>query len=342
MTDLMLMSHAVVCLDGSALSEKSIPWAIVAARAFGARLSLLHGLNVADEVHTSTPDPLEWQMARLQATAYLDELVESTRQAAAATRGHEEDDTPDDIDGAMLEGEATLQISRWVTDHEVDLVVLCTHGSKGLTASSLASTTRKLIEGLRCSILLVPATALDETTGRSRFHRVLVPLDGSLWSESALPWAVQIAGRYDAELVLAHAVPCPELTRAGAVPPTAEDIELERRLIARNERVAHDYLDHLRSRYSAAGISVSTLVESSGRVVHELDHVIARAEPDLIVLPACGDSGPENERRGSVVMHLLEQASRPVLLVRTPAVAAALRPLDTRETASRAPTQARP
>lgn len=332
------MIHVAVCLDGSALSERTLPHALAVARAFDGRLSLLHVLEVPTTTSGCSPDPLEWQLARLQARAYLESLVERTKRPAGNAPG----DEAIEIDGEVLEGDPTMQVARWAADHSVDLVVFGSHGSKGVTRWPLASTARKLLEALPCSILLVPAAALEGAAPRSRFERILVPLDGSPWSESALPWAVQIAGRHGADLVLAHAVPCPELTRAGAVPPTAEDLDLERRLIARNERVARDYLDHLRGRYSAAGLSVSTLVESSGRVVLELEHAIARAEPDLVVLPACGDSGPDNELQGSVVPHLLGQASRPVLLVRTPAAAAGVRSRETRASASRAPSLARP
>jgi len=329
-----LVSHVVVCLDASALAERTISHAAAIAAAFGAKLSLLHVVSPAND-GPCTPDPLEWQMTRLQANAYMDEVVERARAAYA---GAEEE-----VRGEVLEGDPVLQIGRWITDHGVDLAVICTHGINGVTLWSLASTTRKLLEGLRCSMLLVPAASLEDPVTVSRYERVLVPLDGSVWSESALPWAVQLAGAYDATLILVHAVPCPELTRAGAIPPTTEDLDLERRLIARNERVGRDYLDHLRARLSASGLSVSTHVANGGRVSSELQHAIARAEPDLIVLPACGGSGPGEILDSPVAMHLLVHASKPVLLVRTPAAGLGAQPgSESRESAPRAPTQARP
>ncbi|MFN2424863.1 MAG: universal stress protein [Candidatus Binatia bacterium] len=329
-----LVTHVAVCLDSSALSERTIPHAAAIASAFGARLSLLHVLDPREDGGPCTPDPLEWHMKRLQAIAYMEEVVERATTLHGGLQ--------DEIRGEVLEGDPVLQISRWIEDHGVDLAVISTHGSSGVTMWSLASTTRKLLEGVRCSMLLVPAAAMEDPCTVERYERVLVPLDGSVWSESALPWAMQLAGAYGANIILAHAVPCPELTRAGAIPPTTEDLDLERRLIARNERVGRDYLDHLRARLSAAGLCVSTHVESSGRVSSELQLAIARAEPDLIVLPSCGGSGPGDGTQGLVVMHILAHASKPVLLVRSPSAGLDVHPCsDSRESAPRAPTQAR-
>lgn len=329
-----LITHIAVCLDASALAERTIPHAAAIAAAFGARLTLLHVLDPREDGGPCTPDPLDWQMKRLQAVAYMGEVIERAQSSAGGHRN--------EIHGEILEGDTVLQICRWVADHGVDLAVICTHGSRGVTSWSLAGTTRKLLEGLRCSMLLVPAAAIEDAAVVPRYERVLVPLDGSVWSESALPWAMQLASAYHADLILAHAVPCPELTRAGAIPPTTEDLDLERRFLARNERVGRDYLDHLRARLSAAGLSVSTHVESSGRVSSELQHAIARAEPDLIVLPSCGGSGPGDGTQGPIAMHLLAHASKPVLLVRAQSAVLDTQPCsDSRESAPRAPTQAR-
>src|SRR3546814_15735031 len=58
-------------------------------------------------------------------------------------------------------------------------------------------------------ILLVPPNAEPKPDS---YRRIVVPLDGSCWAESVLPVATRLARAADAELVLAHIVPRPELT----------------------------------------------------------------------------------------------------------------------------------
>jgi len=329
-----LFRHVAVCIDGSTLAEGTIPHAVAMASAFGADLSLLRVLE-PQHIHDGAPDPLDWQLASLQAVDYLDRLVARTRAMVSVARDGE-------VQGELLVGDAPLQIRRWIEEHAVDLVVICTHGSKGPSEWPLASTAHKLLEGLRCSMLVVPASAAEATSMMAvRYARVLIPLDGSLWSESALPFAAQLAEVNDANLILAHAVPCPELTRAGAIPPTSDDMDLERRLAARNERVGRDYLDQLRARLSATGLSVSTVLEKDGTVAGELQHAIVRTEPDLIVLPACGASGPDRRPCGAVAQTVLSYASKAILLLRPPPGTVGVQPwFDQRRTATRPPTQA--
>ncbi|MCA1788721.1 MAG: universal stress protein [Thioalkalivibrio sp.] len=326
--------HVAVCVDGSALSEGTIPHAVAMARAFGADLSLVRVLE-PQHVYDGASDPLAWHLASLQTVDYLDRLVARTNASLSANRDH-------GVQSDLLEGDAPRQIRRWIEEHAVDLVVICTHGSKGPSEWPLASTAHKLLEGLRCSMLVVPASAAEATSRMDlRYARVLLPLDGSLWSESALPFAAHLADVYDASLILAHAVPCPDLTRAGAVPPTSDDLDLERRLTARNERIGRDYLDQLRARLSATGLHVSSVLESDVTVGGALQHASARTEPDLIVLPAWGASGPDSRPCGAVAHNVLSHASKPVLLLRPPTGTVGVDPwCDMRNAAARPPTQA--
>jgi nucleotide-binding universal stress UspA family protein len=163
--------------------------------------------------------------------------------------------------------------------------------------------------------LIVPAASAQRTE-TARYTRVLVPLDGSVWSETVLSLATRLARTHGAELVLAHAVPRPELTRAGPAPPSALDLELERRLVERNEGIGREYLEHLRARLASAGINARTVLEHDGGVRADLLRAVARERPDIIALSTCGSSGHAERAAGTVAMHLLTHVTSPLLLVR--------------------------
>src|SRR3546814_8945346 len=61
---------------------------------------------------------------------------------------------------------------------------------------------------------LFPYTTLFRSAPDQSYQRILVPLDGSRWAESVLPLAARIARAANAEILLAHVVPAPEMIEA--------------------------------------------------------------------------------------------------------------------------------
>lgn len=289
-----------VCLDGSELGERVIPHALGIARALGSPVTLLRVLE-GRAVGDSPPDPLEWDIRRKEARDYLDQCAEEHRRADVA------------IDAALIEGHPAEQICLWAAHHKADLTVLCSHGGRGRTEWSLASTARKLVERVSGSLLLVPAAA-TAVSGVAQYRRILVPLDGSPRAESIIPLAMQLAAGTDGEVLLAHIVPIPELTEIGMLDP--EDLELRERLVQRNQRVAHEYLDRLRARLTTAGVSSRAIVLRGEDVRSHLTRLISDEAVDVVVLSAHGRSGRCDLPCGSVTAHLIAHVSTPLLIVR--------------------------
>lgn len=295
-----IQSHVLVCLDRSPFAETILPHAFALARSCGARVTLLHVLEPDHRSEAAPVDPLAWEIQAAEGRRYVEAL-------AARHRG------PDlRIDPVVIQGHAAEQIRAWVGSHHVDFTVLCTHGESGYTEWSLASTAQKLLEGVAGSVLLVPPSSAVPAT--ISYARVLVPVDGSPHAESVLPLATRIATTQRAELILVHVVPVPELTRIG--PLSGEDLDLETRLIRRNEHVARAYLERLRMRLVDAGLAVRTVLTRDTDVRAELVRTIERERAQLVVLSAHGRSGRVEEPCGSVAAHLIAHRTTPVLVVR--------------------------
>jgi nucleotide-binding universal stress UspA family protein len=321
--------HVLVCLDRSALAESVLPHALALARSCGGRLTFLHVLEPDHRAEAAPVDPLEWQIHSAERRQYVDALAARHRTPELA------------IDSAVIQGHAAEQIRAWGAQHRVDFTVLCSHGEGGCTEWTLASTAQKLIEGVPGSVLLVPATAAGPAP--ERYERVLVPVDGSTYGESALPMAIRIVKRHKAELILAHVVPVPELTRVGPFSP--EDLDLEERLVRRNEAVGRAYLERLRTRLAESGVDVRTVITRNTDARAELVRIVERERVQLVVLSAHGRSGRVDEPCGSVAAHLLAHCMTPVLVVRERRRAVARRrdPLaDRRRASARMPALAAP
>ena len=168
--------HVGVCVDCSPVGDRIVPHAIALARAFGAKLTVLHALEPPHEGPNATlTDALAWEVQRAEARRHL-AAVESEHSQAELL-----------VEFEVLEGRPAEELRDWVDSNGVDVTVMCSHGSSGWTEWSLASTARKLIEGISGSILLVPAWSVQEPLKRKvTYDRILVLLDGSPRAESSL------------------------------------------------------------------------------------------------------------------------------------------------------------
>ena len=142
-------------------------------------------------------------------------------------------------------------------------------------------------------------------------HRILVPTDFSKHSEVALTYAVALAEKFGAELILVHVVQDLALFIPDAVavaPPIAASVE-QFTAVAREalERVAQaDNLQRLRVRREVR----------EGTPFYEIIRFAKEAEVDLIVMGTHGHTGLTHVLLGSVTEKVVRKAPCPVLTVR--------------------------
>jgi nucleotide-binding universal stress UspA family protein len=214
---------------------------------------------------------------------------------------------------SVLEGRSAEQIIHFAEAHHADLIVLSSHGEGGLTGWMLSSTAQKVIARAHGSILIVPAYSDGTRAAEVRFARILLPLDCSPRAECILPFAAALARAHDAELILAHVVPEPELPRR--MPPSPEDVALARRLTDRNRHESEQYLRNVSNDLSAQGIRVRTHAVVSSRRPHTILELAEREDVDLIVACAHGATGSANDRYGSTAAHLIQWSNRPIVVL---------------------------
>lgn len=307
-----LFTRVVACVDASEFTQAVLSHGLAVAKALDVPLTLLRVLEAGFPADNGPWDPVERKICRREAEGQVVRLA----QACARDGGH--------ADIKLVEGGAAEQIVLWVREHRSDLAVLGTHGEGGATERSLGNTARQVLESGVGSIFLIPPSVSPDAAA---YRRLLVPVDGSCRAESVLPLAVRIAKAHGAELVLAHIVPVPELTETG--PLDKEDIDLRDRLAARNERVARDYLDRLRMRLAASGVSTKVVMKH-GDVRGNLSHLIAKSA-DLVVLSAKGRAARADAPFGRVTAHLMSNVAAPLLIVQREAHAPVARRVNFRD-----------
>jgi nucleotide-binding universal stress UspA family protein len=302
------MQHILVCLDFSELSKQVIPFAVTLARGFGAKITVLH---VLEKPHSNSHTPMdffEWEIQKNEAEHYLNTIKSKISYSGVL------------VATETIEGNPAEQINFWINKHNVDLTVLCSHGTNGQTQWPLASTAQKLIAGTSSAILLIPAKSLGthDNNGHNAtvfFKRLLVPLDGSSYAESVLPFAINIASYQQSDVVLAHVIPESGITHIE--PLNSEGLALEQHIIDYNLDIASHYLSKIESRLkSTADISVKTSLINNQGVSHELNKIVYDQGVDLVIMSAHGNSNHQEQYCGKVALDFLEHCQIPVMLLR--------------------------
>ena len=138
-----------------------------------------------------------------------------------------------------------------------------------------------------------------------KINTVLVPLDGSVLAEGALPRAIELAAHSDTRVILLRA------TQASTF-PAGDMISAQVKVVDEAEH----YLAEVASRLSAVGVKN---VQSSvwyGPPASAIVDAAALNHVDLIVMASHGRSGLGRVVMGSVAESVLRGTTTPILLVR--------------------------
>jgi len=295
-----MFNHILAPLDGSALAECVLPHLVGMAKAFDARVTVLRVLKPHAEGVTPFPiDPVDWEIKKVEAGAYLNEIV----------RRLDETGTP--VEQVLLEGDPASCIKEFADEHNVDLIILSSHGRSGLSDWNVSSIVRKVIQRTYRSIMLIQAYELKQPGLKGiHYHKLLLPLDGSRRAECLFAPAKTVAQFYNAQLLVAHVAVKPEMPRQ--MPLTAEDQALMARFIKRNKQVAADYLKGLRNRLPH---DFKSCLRVSGDVALTLHEMVDEEAVDLLIVSAHGYSGQSKWPYGSITTSFIEYGSVPLLVV---------------------------
>jgi nucleotide-binding universal stress UspA family protein len=291
----------LVCLDRSTFSEGCVPHAVFLAKAFGSAVTIAHVMHSNDERSgPRTHDALSWEIARQEAQGYLDRLGKEASEALGRP-----------VEVRLEQGHPAERIVDLAQEIGADLTVLGSHGEGGITSWTLGTTVQQLLVVVRTSVFIAHSSAAVPRTPVTPKH-IVVPLDGSIRSESVLPAAVHIASVNGADISLVHVVQEPLVT---ALLDAEEDLELAQKLATHLESAAKRYLGRLQERLAHKGTSVHTVVVRHPNERQGLLEISRREQADLIVLSAHGAACDPARSFGGVTTYLLTHSRVPLLVV---------------------------
>ncbi len=293
----------VLCpTDFSPCARQALELAVLVARSFGAELHVLHAVVL----HAEDPHNPAHHLPNLEE---VEALLGRTATSALAQ------DIAPHADGVLrilqvqrrapFAGEAILG---YADEVGADLIVMGTHGRRGLAHVLLGSVANEVVRGAPCPVMTVRAR--PEGQHLEAIERILLPLDFSTASEAALAAARDLAVRWTASLDLLHVIEetvMPAFYAAGVTSLLQLDPEIRTRCQAEMQR----RLTHL----GDAAVAVTTHVRE-GKAAREIVAFAEETGTDLIVLATAPRSGLERLLLGSVAEKVVRLAPCPVLVVR--------------------------
>lgn len=143
-----------------------------------------------------------------------------------------------------------------------------------------------------------------------RYQKILVPIDGSGWSQRAIPHAVDLARLHQAELVLLHVFvpPAPEFVPELALAGQQDQFDKLR-------QQAKDYVASLVSELQTENVNVTGEVLEGFDVPGLIADFARQEHIDLIVMSTHGRSGIARLIFGSVAKGVIDHCKVPTLLI---------------------------
>lgn len=285
-----LYTRILVPLDGSNAAEFAIRFALDLAGKHQAELVLLHlrysdVLNVEDDGESTSNADSETGVAR-----YLDYL----------RKGYPTEEIAVQVNTITSRNLRETLFS--VIDTErVSAVVLSTQGRTNMLRWLFGSSLETALANFPVPLMLV----------RPMYQQIVVPLDGSKWSESAIPRAVELARVHDAELVLLHV----HQPKGGSY---AADWALagQQKIADQSYEQMHEQMISLRNRLRQEGLRAREVMLRGNNPPQIICEFLESEDGiSLVVMSTHGRTGLSRWLMGSVAQYVIKNSRSPVTLV---------------------------
>ena len=286
----MAYKKLLVTLDGSPLAEKALPYATYIAKKHGSEIFLL---SIGSAPGNERIKALSCAYLELKQNQLEKEGVKATSEI-------------------VYGGNVAERIVEFADKHDIDLIAICTHGYSGFKRLMMGSVAEKVIGNTNRPVLLIRRGSKDEVAGMGR---ILLPLDGSFFSETAIPYATEMARGLNATITLLAVSEPPVIPsdRPPDIKPSWE--EYKKALVEEAKQQAEQYLDRVKGDIEKDKVKAKCQVVV-GEIADGICSVADCENVDMVVMATHGRTGVSRLVFGSVARRIADESCQPVLLVR--------------------------
>ncbi|HVX30918.1 MAG TPA: universal stress protein [Nitrolancea sp.] len=284
------MNSIVVPLDGSVRSEQALGTAERLARQLDRRLELIRVIDPDKAGSIAWPECVDRTRRYLESIAHR--FVHTVPVETHVIEGN--DPAAEIIDHVRATGG--------------NYIVMSTRGLGAIGALVFGSVADDVVRHAHVPVVLVRGEA---ATPAEFIQRLILPLDGSLLAEQALPQAAELARETDATISLVQVIDLPpETVYADFGPPPGMVYES----VERAREDARSYLNTMANRLRRNGIRTTWEVRV-GAAATEITRAATTTGAGLIVMSTHGRTGLRRIALGSVALEVVRSGTTPVMIV---------------------------
>ena len=277
----------LLATDFSPESENALKWAVALAKRYEARLVLAHAVTGEANITAGEMWP---QLNGIGLGGAVSNMCKLEQNEDLSSLPH---------DAVVQSGDVWEVLAPIVTDRQVDLIVMGTHGSGGLDRLILGSTAEKVIRHALCPVITVGPRVRVQSA--SRFSNILFATDFSVGSLRALTYALSLALEDRAELTMLHIIESKPMSQA-------EMLEWRRQDRERLLQLLPPDLD----------LACRPEIEiEAGVAAREILLLAETRNADLIVMGSHPGGNVSTHLPWTTLHHVLQRAPCPVLTVRS-------------------------
>ncbi len=292
-----MSTSIVVALDSSSTAESALPLARGLARRRKAPLILLSVVEVSvdfmawvDSASVMMEDEVdEWISER---TEYLNTIKDQTGDVEVQT--------------AIRVGTPSNEIAGFVNEQDDPILVTTSHGRTGVDQIVFGSVAFKVIHEVYCPVVVV---RIPEHVDPDRMYtKILIPVDGSEFSEAAIEEVISTVGEPKPEIHLVRVLDEPRWASRSF------NHGLVSQYVSAAREEAGDHLQKLVTRLQEQGLAAEWHIRNG----HDAEQICAAADElgvSEIGMATHGRGGLGRVFMGSTAQNILHRSRVPLILI---------------------------
>lgn len=288
--------------DFSKCSEQALAHAVFLAEKYEAEIYVLHVITIFED----QPSIVSNEIAETkEMVKKLEDVAEKQLNKILDSHSSNDIKITTEIKRGLSAAPAILE---YASENKIDLIIMGTHGRRGLGHLLLGSAAEEVVRLAPCPLFTI--RELKDPKPVMHVNNILVPIDFSNYSEKALAYASEIAQSYNAQLQVLHIIeetmhPAFSVTGKSSIFDLVPDIKDDSR--KRAEKMLSNFVsDRVKSKIFIQG----------GRAANDIIKFAKENSTDLIVIATHGLTGLEHMLLGSVTEKVVRMAHCPVFTVK--------------------------
>ena len=288
--------------DFSKCADQALVHAVFLAEKYDAEIHVLHVVTLFEDQPAVVSDEIK------ETEEMIKKLEDIAERELSKVVGSQQD-----IDIKIVKSQrrgisAAIAILDYAMENDIHLIVMGTHGRRGLGHLLLGSTAEEVVRMADCPVFTI--REVEEQKPIMQINKIMVPVDFSNHSRTALAYASEIAQSYHAQLQVIHII---EETMHPAFSLTGKSSIFD--LIPGIEDDCRKRLEKMLKETVSGQIRYDVHVKG-GRAASDIIKFAKENSTDLIVIATHGLTGLEHMLLGSVTEKVVRMVHCPVFTVK--------------------------